>query len=175
MCCNIKKKIHKKKNEKKTKKLGKINIFPDRSWINCEITIQPLPMINDINLNSFNYKWLNKYYAHDLSVSIYDFMKSLENNNNNSMLNYFIVQCPMGVCSNTSNAGNINQGNRFYFYNISCIDITENNEWYYNINDQLLYVAININNNHTIDIPNIVIPNNNQIISFQGFVFYFHS
>eukprot|EP01084_Bolivina_argentea_P115457 205309_1 len=86
----------------------------------------------------------------------------------NTNLSYFKVTCPTNKCSKTSNSANIEKGNRFYFYNISTdiIPITEQYEWYYDYNNNILYIGIDINS----DIMNInvIIPNIEYIISLNN-------
>eukprot|EP01084_Bolivina_argentea_P140832 247524_1 len=80
-------------------------------------------------------------------------------NNTQKTYSYFMVTCPVHI-------PDITKGNRLYFYNVSNIPITTENEWYYNKNSNVLYVSVD--NNTNISDVEIVIPNNRYIISLNS-------
>eukprot|EP01084_Bolivina_argentea_P115458 205311_1 len=118
-------------------KQGNIHIFPTQSWINSQISVQS---------NT------NKYL--DLMTD--------------TNLSYYIATCPDNRCDSNKVPSALGTGNRFYFYNISTdiIPITEQYEWYYDYNNNILYIGIDINS----DIMNInvIIPNIEYIISLNN-------
>eukprot|EP01084_Bolivina_argentea_P180533 311908_1 len=88
--------------------------------------------------------------------------------NGSPTYSHYEFTCPENQCSSSSGSAQIGQGNRFFFYNAppNVIPLQQQYEWYYNQQQQVLYIAIPSVDD--IMKTNVIIPTQHKVLYFNN-------